>query len=366
MRFIDEAAITVQSGRGGSGAVTFRREKYVAFGGPDGGDGGFGGDVVLVATAQRSTLMELRGHVLWKAEDGGKGKSRQGTGRNGRPCEILVPVGTRVFDADTGERVADLTENGQRWVAAVGGKRGLGNLRFKSSTNQAPRQFTEGGDGESRRLLLELRLMADVGLLGFPNAGKSTLISRISAARPRIASYPFTTLVPSLGVVDMGTDGSFVVADIPGLIEGASEGAGLGHRFLRHVKRTRLLLHLVSVSPAEAQSPLERYTILRRELAAFDAGLAARPELVVLTQVDTTDAATARAARKALERASGGPVLALSAVQGTGLQKLKFELWQAVQTLPPPPDDPAERRAPTGSWDGDDDDFFDGDGEWEE
>jgi GTP-binding protein len=304
--------------------------------------------------------------VLWKAEDGGRGKSRQATGRNGRACEVLVPVGTRVFDADTGERVADLTADGQRWVAAVGGKRGLGNLRFKSSTNQAPRQFTEGGDGEARRLLLELRLMADVGLLGFPNAGKSTLISRVSAARPRIASYPFTTLVPSLGVVDMGTEGSFVVADIPGLIEGASEGAGLGHRFLRHVKRTRLLLHLVSLAPTEALSPLERYTILRRELAAFDTALAQRPEFLVLTQADTVDAATARAARKALERASGGPVLLLSAVEGTGLQKLKFELWQAVRTLPPPPDDPAERRSPAGSWDGDDGDDGDEEGGWEE
>lgn len=335
MRFVDEASIHVLSGDGGNGVASFRREKYVPFGGPDGGDGGRGGDVVLVATTRRNTLLDLRGHHIWRAERGQNGMGKQKTGRGAPPTEILVPVGTRVFDEETGERIADLTEDGQRVVVAKGGAPGLGNIHFKSSTNRAPRQCSPGEPGEERHLRLELMLMADVGLLGFPNAGKSTLISRVSAARPKVADYPFTTLAPNLGVVRVSDEDSFVVADIPGLIRGAAEGAGLGHQFLRHVQRTRCLLHLVSMGPEEVEPPDERYAAIRDELERYDPDLAGRPERVVLTKADVTTETEVRAARDAiLARVTGRPkpeVHLISAVTGHGLKSLVRATWRDVQ-----------------------------------
>lgn len=340
MRFIDEVRIHVQSGRGGDGCASFRREKFVPLGGPDGGDGGRGGDVVILATTRRNTLLELRGKAHWHARNGGPGMTRQKTGASAEEVVVEVPVGTRVFDEETGEIMADLVEDGQRFVAARGGRGGEGNVAFKSSTNRAPTEFTPGEDAVERWLRLELLLMADAGLVGFPNAGKSTLISRISAARPRVADYPFTTLVPNLGVVDLGLDGSFVVADVPGLIEGAAEGAGLGHRFLKHVQRTRLLLHLVSLGPHEhelatvegtdamavddpGERALARYRAIRAELLAFDREFSSRPELVVLTKADLASAEDQEAARRSLASVVGAErVLVISAVTGKGVSEM--------------------------------------------
>ena len=335
MRFIDEATIQVQSGAGGNGCASFRREKYVPFGGPDGGNGGRGGDVVLVATRRRTTLIELRGHALWRARNGTPGGSRMRTGACASHVVIEVPVGTRVFDAETDEVLADLTEDGFRWVAAKGGDGGLGNINFKSSTNRAPRKSTPGFPGEDKRIRLELMLMADVGLLGFPNAGKSTFISRVSAARPRVADYPFTTLAPNLGVVDMGIEGTFVIADIPGLIRGASEGAGLGHRFLKHVQRTRFLLHLVSLGPEEAESPVERYLAIREELVKFDEELAHRPEIIMLTKADVCSDADAQQHAEALRAvAPTREVFIASAVSGRGLRPVVGRLWTLLRAEP--------------------------------
>jgi GTP-binding protein len=306
MRFIDEAEIRVQSGKGGNGVVSFRREKFIAMGGPDGGDGGRGGDVVLQADEGCNTLLELRSQPVWRAEDGERGGAKQMTGASG-----------------------------DRYVAAKGGDGGLGNMHFKTSTNRAPRRCQPGWDGEERELRLELSLMADVGLLGFPNAGKSTFITVVSAARPKVADYPFTTLVPSLGVVDMGVEGSFVVADIPGLIEGASEGAGLGHRFLRHLSRTRLLLHLISLGPDEELKPSKRYKVIRRELLAYDPELAARPEVIVLTKTDVASPETLAKAHRSLVKASGTEAIYhLSAVTGEGLRELTRHLWTRLQEMP--------------------------------
>jgi GTPase len=341
VRFIDESLLRVCSGSGGNGCVAFRREKFVPMGGPSGGDGGRGGDVILVATHRKTTLLELKGKPVWSAKRGEHGRGSQRTGACAKPVEVLVPVGTRVFDAETDEVLADLTAHGERWIAAEGGEGGMGNMRFKSSTNRAPRTTTPGGPGIDRTLRLELMLMADVGLLGFPNAGKSTLISHISAAKPRVADYPFTTLVPSLGVVDMGTDGTFTVADIPGLIEGASEGTGLGHQFLRHVSRTRLLLHLVSAAEHdegqvhggedETLDPLRRYQAIRRELAAYDPDLAQREELVVLTKSDVTDPDHLQEVIAAFEQACGSTPFVVSAPTRSGLDSLKMECWHRIQ-----------------------------------
>jgi GTP-binding protein len=333
VRFLDEVRIIVVSGDGGDGCSSFRREKYIPYGGPDGGDGGRGGDVVFVATRDRNTLLHLKTKPLWEAERGSHGKGKQMTGRSGGSLEVGVPIGTRVFDAETKNLLADLTADGERWIAAEGGSGGLGNLRFKSSTNRTPRNRTPGKPGEERTLDLELMLMADVGLLGFPNAGKSTLVSRLSAARPRIADYPFTTLEPSLGVVDVGGDHSFVMADIPGLIEGSAEGAGLGHQFLRHLGRTRLLLHLVSLSPVDGDDVLARYRAIRAELAAYGEHLAGRPELVVLTKLDAVDEETAQEAVQAFAAAGIEAPMAISAVSGTGLSELKSAVWARLQSM---------------------------------
>lgn len=331
MRFIDEARIQVRAGNGGDGASSFRREKFVPYGGPDGGDGGKGGDIVFIADPGRSTLTELRGKSLWKAEHGVNGLGKRMYGRRGKPTEIRVPVGTRVFDDDTGEILCDLTDEDVAVVIAEGGRGGLGNVHFKTSTNRTPRKATPGKPGQELTLKLELMLMADVGLLGFPNAGKSTFISRVSAARPKVADYPFTTLVPSLGVVDMGIDGSFVIADIPGLIEGAADGAGLGHRFLKHVQRTRVLLHLLSLGPDELTPPEERYASIRAELGRYDEDLTRRPELIALTKTDLVDAEHLEEARAAVAEAAGGATVhALSSVRGDGVRPMLGLLWQQV------------------------------------
>ncbi len=283
--FIDHVEIEVRSGKGGDGCVSFHREKYVRKGGPDGGDGGRGGDVVFLTDAGRGNLLDFKWSRSFEAENGQQGKGRNMKGRRGKDIVIKVPVGTQIRDAESGELLLDMVAEGQREVLFNGGHGGKGNYRFRSSTNQAPREFTEGGPGHERRLQLELKILADVGLVGFPNAGKSTLLSVISAARPKVADYPFTTLVPNVGIVPYAQYKSFAMADIPGLIEGAHEGKGLGHQFLRHVERTRLLLYLVDVS---SEDPAEELEVLRRELQAYAPELARRPSLVVLTKADIT------------------------------------------------------------------------------
>ncbi len=286
MKFVDEAVITVKAGDGGNGCISFRREKFIPFGGPDGGDGGHGGSVWLVADEGLNTLVDFRHQRLFKAKRGQGGMGSQMYGRGGEDTIIRVPVGTVIYNVDTDEQIGDLTEKGQRLLVAQGGKGGLGNIHFKSSVNRAPRKATPGTPGEVRELRLELKLLADVGLLGFPNAGKSTFIRAVSAATPRVADYPFTTLHPNLGVVRLGTDQSFVVADIPGLIEGAADGAGLGIQFLRHVARTSLLLHLVDIAPIDGTDPVEQIRAIEDELAKFDPELLDRPRWLVLNKVD--------------------------------------------------------------------------------
>lgn len=284
--FVDEAVITVRAGRGGDGVCSFRREAYVPRGGPDGGDGGNGGDVVLTASHRLTTLLDFRYQRYYQAEDGRPGGSSNCTGRSGANVVVTLPVGTVVYDASTGDMLADLVTDGQTVVIARGGRGGLGNSRFATSTNQTPTQHTQGMAGEERTLRLELKLLADVGLVGFPNAGKSTFIAAISAARPKIADYPFTTLTPHLGVVRWGLDQTFVVADIPGLIEGAHQGKGLGLQFLRHIERTAFLLHLIDVSEWASIEPITAFEVLRRELAAYDRTLLDRPFAVVATKID--------------------------------------------------------------------------------
>jgi GTP-binding protein len=286
MKFVDEAIIKVQAGDGGNGCASFRREKFIPFGGPDGGDGGSGGSVWLVADEGLNTLVDFRHQRSYKAQRGQNGMGSDMYGKGGEDTAIRVPVGTVVTNVDTDEVIGDLTAHGQRLLVAQGGKGGLGNIHFKTSVNRAPRQFTNGTPGESRELKLELRLLADVGLLGFPNAGKSTFIRAVSAATPRVADYPFTTLHPNLGVVSLGTDQSFVIADIPGLIEGAADGAGLGIQFLRHVSRTSLLLHLVDIAPIDDTDPVEQVRAIERELAKFNPELLERPRWLVLNKSD--------------------------------------------------------------------------------
>ncbi len=286
MKFVDEAIIKVQAGDGGNGCASFRREKFIPFGGPDGGDGGSGGSVWLVADEGLNTLVDFRHQRSYKAQRGQNGMGSDMYGKGGEDATIRVPVGTMVTNVDTDETIGDLTAHGQRLLVAQGGKGGLGNIHFKSSVNRAPRQFTNGTPGESRELKLELRLLVDVGLLGFPNAGKSTFIRAVSAATPRVADYPFTTLHPNLGVVSLGTDQSFVIADIPGLIEGAADGAGLGIQFLRHVARTSQLLHLVDIAPIDDTDPVEQVRAIEHELAKFNPELLERPRWLVLNKSD--------------------------------------------------------------------------------
>ncbi|MFE8072825.1 GTPase ObgE [Marinobacteraceae bacterium S3BR75-40.1] len=327
MKFVDEATVAVQAGKGGNGCLSFRREKFVPRGGPDGGDGGDGGSVILVADESLNTLVDYRYQRKFKAETGEDGKGRNCSGRKGQDLELPVPVGTTVVDVDTEEVLGDLTESGQRLVVAQGGFHGLGNTRFKSSVNRAPRQTTSGTPGESRSLRLELKVLADVGLLGLPNAGKSTFIRSVSAAKPKVADYPFTTLVPNLGVVSIQAHQSFVIADIPGLIEGAAEGAGLGIRFLKHLVRTRLLLHLVDIAPWDGSDPAENVRIIEHELEKFSPTLAERERWLVINKVDMVgDEADARAQALVDELQWDGPVFKISALSGLGTK----ELTQAV------------------------------------
>ena len=306
MKFIDEAKIEVAAGRGGNGAVSFRREKYVPRGGPDGGDGGRGGSVFALASENVNTLVEYRFVKRYQAQNGEKGHGSDRYGAGADDIELQMPVGTLIRDADTGEIVADLTRHGQRVCLARGGKGGLGNIHFKSSVNRAPKQATPGEPGEARRLLLELKVLADVGLLGMPNAGKSTLIRAVSAARPKVADYPFTTLHPNLGVVRVDEGQSFVMADIPGLIEGAAEGAGLGHRFLKHLSRTGLLLHVVDLAPFdEAVSPAAEALAIINELKKYDDELFGKPRWLVLNKLDILDEEEAQARTEAFLEAIG-------------------------------------------------------------
>lgn len=331
MKFVDEVELVLASGKGGAGCTSFRREKYVPNGGPDGGDGGDGGSVVLVADPQLGTLLDLRHRKHLRAENGKGGQGARKNGKRGQDLFLRLPAGTLAKDAETGEVLVDLTEPGQEVVLLPGGRGGRGNWHFATSTNRAPRYHQPGLPGEERRVRLELKLLADVGLLGFPNAGKSTLISRISAARPKIADYPFTTLTPNLGVVGWAEEKAFVVADIPGLVEGAHEGVGLGLRFLKHVERTRLLLHLID--PVDGRDPLEKYDALRAELAAFDPALAERPERIVVTKLDLAEA---RARLPELREAFGRRGLAVWAVSGAtgeGLGELVRETGRLVERL---------------------------------
>jgi GTPase len=334
VKFVDEVRIHVKAGDGGDGAIAWRREKFIPRGGPAGGDGGDGGDVVLVVDPQLMTLLDYRYVREHKAKDGQHGLGSDMNGRNGPHLELRVPPGTVVRDAASGEVVADLAEPGQRLVLAKGGKGGLGNMNFATSTNQAPRFAEPGTEGEEKDVVLELKLLADVGIVGFPNAGKSTLISRISRARPKIADYPFTTLTPNLGVVAWRDQKSFVVADIPGLIEGAHAGAGLGHQFLRHVERCRVLVHLVDGAPqGEGRSPRADLDAINRELALYSPVLAEKPQIVAVNKVDVPEARKGVAALgKALARRKKGPkdVLALSAVTGEGLDALLDAVGKAV------------------------------------
>ena len=320
--FIDRAKIQVKAGNGGNGVTAFRREKFVPRGGPSGGDGGRGGDVWIESDEGLNTLLHLRYNPIHEAERGRHGEGSNRHGRDGEDVIVKVPVGTQIFDAETGDLLFDFTENGQRFLAAKGGKGGWGNQHFATPTNRAPKYHYEGRPGEEKELQLELKLIADVGLVGFPNAGKSTLISVISAAKPKIADYPFTTLEPNLGVVDLGDYRTFVVADIPGLIEGASAGAGLGDRFLRHVERTKLILHLVDVSSISGRNPVEDYEIINRELANYNADLAARPQIVVATKLDALDEPERLESLKQRAEADGKPFFQISAVTNQGTNEL--------------------------------------------
>ncbi len=333
--FVDEVDIHVEAGHGGRGCLAFRREKFVPRGGPSGGDGGHGGSVFVVASAHVNTLINYRFHPEFAAGRGGHGEGSNRTGRTADDLELAVPIGTLVYEktGDTQQPLkllADLAEEGQRVLVAKGGRGGLGNARFATATNRAPRKVQPGEEGEVKDLRLELRLLADVGLVGFPNAGKSTLIARISAARPKIADYPFTTLTPNLGVVRLSDDRSFVVADVPGLIEGAHHGLGLGHQFLRHLERTKVLVHVVDVSGASGRDPVEDLDTVRRELELFDADLAAKPQIVAANKIDAVDDP---ARVEALERRAAAlklPFFRISGATGGGVAELVEAMWHRL------------------------------------
>ncbi len=334
MKFIDEALIDVAAGNGGNGCASFRREKFIPMGGPDGGDGGRGGSIWAQADRNLNTLVEYRYTRSFKARNGEQGRGSDCYGKGGDDLVLKVPVGTVFHDADTEEVIADLARDGQKALIAKGGKGGLGNLHFKSSTNRAPRQCTPGEPGEERRLRLELKVLADVGLLGMPNAGKSTFIRSVSAAKPKVADYPFTTLHPNLGVVRVDADRSFVVADVPGLIEGAAEGAGLGHQFLRHLARTRLLLHLVDLAPFDPETdPVREARAIAEELRKYDEDLYRKPRWLVLNKTDLVPEAErpARIADFVRDYGWDGPVFAISAISGEGCQPLVFAIMAHLE-----------------------------------
>lgn len=334
MKFIDEARIEVHAGKGGDGAVSFRREKFVPRGGPDGGDGGRGGSVIAVADRNINTLVDYRYARLHRAKDGQRGRGAQCSGASADDVVLRVPVGTVISDFETGEIIADLSKHEQTAVLAKGGRGGLGNVNFKSSVNRAPRKATPGEAGEARKLKLELKVLADVGLLGRPNAGKSTFIRAVSSARPKVAGYPFTTLHPHLGVVRVGVDRSFVVADIPGLIEGAAEGAGLGHQFLRHLQRTRLLLHLVDIAPLEPDSdPVRDARAIISELRKYDEALYRKPRWLVLNKTDMLEPEARRAAAEKFVKTMRwrGRWFAISALSGEGCRELTLEVMKFLE-----------------------------------
>ncbi len=351
MHFIDQVAIRVQAGAGGNGAVAFRREKFVPKGGPSGGDGGDGGSVVLEVDEGLSTLLDFRYKSEFMAPSGQSGANKDRYGRGGEDIVLRVPPGTQVFDDATGELLCDLQTHGQRFVAAKGGRGGRGNIHFATSTNRAPRRAEPGTPGQERTIRLELKLLADVGLLGFPNVGKSSLIARISAARPKIADYPFTTLVPNLGTVGLSDERSFVVADIPGLIEGAHAGAGLGDRFLRHLERTRLLVHLLDPSAAEGtdRTPLRDFDATNRELALYDAALATRRQIVVFNKIDLPDVRKRLTTLKRPFVKRGIEVHAISAATGEGIPALLEAIWRALPRRTEAPADATAEAAPTSS-----------------
>ncbi len=334
MKFVDEATVRVEAGDGGDGCVSFRREKFIPLGGPDGGDGGDGGSVFLQAQSSLNTLVDLRYMRVIRAERGKSGQGRGRTGKSGANLYIKVPVGTVVHDADTGELIGDLATARDVLKAAQGGRHGLGNLRFKSSTNRAPRQSTPGQPGEERRLRLELKLLADVGLVGMPNAGKSTLLRKVSAAQPKVADYPFTTLYPHLGVVRVAEHRSFVIADIPGLIEGAAEGAGLGVQFLKHLSRTRLLLHVIDAAPADESDPADAARKVLGELRKFSKELAERPRWLVLNKVDLIAPAEREAHCASIVGRLGwdGTVFAVSAATGEGTEALMNRVMEYLES----------------------------------
>ncbi len=347
MKFVDEATIRVEAGKGGNGCVSFRREKYIPFGGPDGGDGGDGGSVYLLGDNNLNTLVDFRYERRFKAENGQPGMGRNMTGKGGDDKVIPVPVGTLIRDVDTGEVLGDIVESGQRIKVAQGGFHGLGNTRYKSSTNRAPRQSTPGSMGETRNLQLELKVLADIGLLGLPNAGKSTLIRAVSSAKPKVADYPFTTLYPNLGVVSIESHRSFVIADIPGLIEGAAEGAGLGIQFLKHVSRTRLLLHLVDVAPYDGSDPADAVRVIVRELEKFSPELAARERWLLLNKVDLLPEDEREERCQAIIDALDwqGPVYRIAALSRSGTRPLVQDVMVRIEEM-------AEEEAESGVDDG--------------
>lgn len=336
MKFVDEATIRVEAGKGGNGCVSFRREKYIPYGGPDGGDGGDGGSVYLMANEGLNTLVDFRHERQFRAQNGQPGMGRNMTGKKGDDRYIAVPVGTIVYDVDTEEVIGDLTKPEQQLLVAQGGRHGLGNTHFKSSTNRAPRQSIPGTPGEMRNLRLELRLLADVGLVGMPNAGKSTFIRAVSAATPKVADYPFTTLYPNLGVVSVEPHRSFVVADVPGLIEGAAEGAGLGIRFLKHLQRTRLLLHLVDAAPMdEGVDPVDEVRKIEAEMTKFNAKLASRERWLVLNKIDLLAEDVREQHLQDIVRrlAWEGPVFYISAISGEGTKPLIYRIMERLEAM---------------------------------
>ncbi|NIP38131.1 MAG: GTPase ObgE [Candidatus Dadabacteria bacterium] len=332
MKFIDEASITVQAGNGGDGCVAFRREKFVPLGGPSGGDGGKGGNVILFADANIGSLLDFRYKKVYKAQRGENGRGKNQHGKYGEDIIVPLPVGTIIKDADTGEVIHDLKIKGEEYIIARGGMGGRGNARFASSTNQAPREFEEGTEGQQKNLRLELKLLADIGIVGFPNAGKSTLISRISAAKPKIADYPFTTLIPNLGVVEYAEHKTFVVADIPGLIEGAHTGAGLGINFLKHIERTSILLYMIDISPTEQKDPLAQFDVLRGELDKFSADLLDKPSVIALNKIDTLSWDQQQEIAKQFSE-KGFSARLVSAYVGTGVKELVSELGQIYEKI---------------------------------
>ena len=350
MKFVDEASINVIAGKGGNGSASFRREKFIPFGGPDGGDGGRGGSVFLEGNSGLNTLVDFRHLRRYKAQNGQGGSGRNMTGKSGEDIVVRVPLGTIVTDEETGDHIGDVKTDGQRLLVARGGKGGLGNLHFKSSTNRAPRQTVPGAPGEERALHLELKVLADVGLLGFPNAGKSTLISAVSAARPKVADYPFTTLYPNLGVVRIDVERSFVIADIPGLIEGAAEGTGLGIQFLKHLQRTRLLLHLVDLAPLSPDDdPVAQVRQLEREMDKFDVALLDKPRWLVFTKADLlpADEARERAERAVKELEWAAPWVLVSSVTHSGTDELMQRVSLELELIEEAADAVEEGNQPT-------------------